>query len=27
MLDRLLTPVDGNGDGVVATDIGAYERR
>jgi 3-phytase len=26
-LDGLTTPVDGNGDGLVATDAGAYERR
>jgi hypothetical protein len=26
-LDGLSSPVDGNGDGIVATDIGAYERR
>ncbi len=26
-LDGLLTPVDGNGDGVAVTDAGAYERR
>jgi 3-phytase len=26
-LDGLTTPVDGNGDGIVATDVGAYERR
>ena len=26
-LDGLATPVDGNGDGVAATDVGAYERR